>query len=140
MAGRSYLRRIAQPLVPGEPVLTPLRTPPAEDARPPVMRSAQARVARRQPAAVSAPADANASFAATTASVERTAHETASDAAAYASLDSPADASHLDSVEAADSPVSPPSSFRMLAKPRDAAVWPVAPLPPADRDDAIAAP
>ena len=41
MAGRSYLRRIAQPLVPGAPQLSLLPSPLAHEARPPAMRSAR---------------------------------------------------------------------------------------------------
>jgi hypothetical protein len=48
MAGRSYLRRIAQPLIPGAPMLVPLRVPPLEDARPPVMQTTPGGGMRRQ--------------------------------------------------------------------------------------------
>jgi hypothetical protein len=40
MAGRSYLRRIARPVVPGDPQLTPIAVPLAQEARPPAVQSA----------------------------------------------------------------------------------------------------
>jgi hypothetical protein len=39
MGGRSYLRRIAQPVVPGAPHLTPLPSSLAHEARPPAIQS-----------------------------------------------------------------------------------------------------
>jgi hypothetical protein len=56
MAGRSYLRRIAQPLAPGDPALAPLRAPRAEEARPPAMPPALPSVTQRRPAPNAAPA------------------------------------------------------------------------------------
>jgi hypothetical protein len=59
MAGRSYLTRIAQPLAPGEPTLTPLRVPVAEAARPQAMLSVVPGIAQREattrPARLAAP-------------------------------------------------------------------------------------
>jgi len=51
MAGRSYLRRIAQPLVSGEPALTPLRVSPAEETRPAAMQFVPSGIVQRRPAA-----------------------------------------------------------------------------------------
>jgi hypothetical protein len=55
MGGRTYLRRIAQPLAPGDPALAPLRAPLAEEARPPAMPPAMPSVTQRQPALNLAP-------------------------------------------------------------------------------------
>src|SRR5258708_39960822 len=44
MAGRSYLRRIAQPVVPGAPQLTPLPSPLAHERHPLAMQSAHHKV------------------------------------------------------------------------------------------------
>jgi hypothetical protein len=105
MAGRSYLRRIAAPLTPREPVLAPLRPPLAEEARP-AMQTASADVLQRRPSAVSARAVAHIQTDARE-SIGLTAPPVTLEAIAPARSDSPAVALPPASIETAHSSAPP---------------------------------
>src|SRR5260370_32749803 len=72
-AGRSYLRRIAQPLASGETVLSPLRMPLAKETRPPAILSDQANVVRRRSSSLPASAMVGNAVGEATAAASRTA-------------------------------------------------------------------
>jgi len=103
MSGRSYLHRIALPLMSGEPALTPLRVPPAEEARPPAMQFEPSSIVQRRAAAGTSANVAKAALAEAAEPVRRT-MPTARDTAATGRSDAPAVPSPAVSVAGIDWP------------------------------------